>query len=169
MVTRFRVGSNRPTQRFTFNMSTISPLPKSYTHASRDPNWHSAMIDEYITLIKNHTWILVPRPQDANIVRSMWLFRHKHNADGSLSRYKAHLVANGSTQLTGVDVDETFSPVVKLATIRTVLSLAISRHWPVHQLDVKNAFLHGSLSETVYMHQPPGFRDPRHPDHVCLL
>ncbi|GKE85742.1 ribonuclease H-like domain-containing protein [Tanacetum coccineum] len=50
-----------------------------------------------------------------------------------------------------------------------MLSLAISRHWPVHQLDVKNAFLHRSLSETVYMHQPPGFRDPRHPNHVCLL
>ncbi|GJW50950.1 ribonuclease H-like domain-containing protein [Tanacetum coccineum] len=78
----------------------------------------------------------------------MWLFRHKYNADGTLSRYKARLVANGSTQLAGIDVDETFSPVVKPATIRTVLSLAISRHWPVHQLDVKNAFLHGSLSET---------------------
>ncbi|GJY48089.1 ribonuclease H-like domain-containing protein [Tanacetum coccineum] len=108
-------------------------------------------------------------PPDVNIVRSLWLFRHKHNADGSLNRYKARLVANGSTQIAGIDVDETFSPVVKPATIRTVLSLAISRHWPVHQLDVKNAFLHGSLSETVYMHQPPGFRDPRHPDHVCLL
>ncbi|GJU26008.1 ribonuclease H-like domain-containing protein [Tanacetum coccineum] len=111
----------------------------------------------------------VPRPPDANIVRSMWLFRHKYNADGTLSRYKARLVANGSTQLAGIDVDETFSPVVKPATIRTVLSLAISRHWPVHQLDVKNAFLHRSLSETVYMHQPPGFRDPQHLDHVCLL
>ncbi|GJW63410.1 ribonuclease H-like domain-containing protein [Tanacetum coccineum] len=85
------------------------------------------------------------------------------------SRYKAHLVANGSTQLAGIDMDETFSPVVKPATIRTVLNLAISRHWSVHQLDVKNAFLHGSLSETVYMHQPPGFRDPQHPNYVCLL
>ncbi|GJX15626.1 ribonuclease H-like domain-containing protein [Tanacetum coccineum] len=169
MVTRFHVGSNRPTQRFTLNMSTISPLPKSYTHTFRDPNWHSAMIDEYNALFKNNTWILVPRPQDANIVRSMWLFRHKHNVDGSLSCYKARLVANGSTQLTGIDVDETFSPVVKPATIRTVLCLVISRHWPVYQLDVKNAFLHGYLSETVYMHQPLGFRDPRHPDHVCLL
>ncbi|GKA41951.1 ribonuclease H-like domain-containing protein [Tanacetum coccineum] len=73
-------------------------------------------------------------------------------ADGTLSRYKARLVANGSTQLEGVDVDETFSPVVKLGTIQTVLSLAATRHWPIHQLDVKNAFLRGDLSETVYMH-----------------
>ncbi|GJR18759.1 ribonuclease H-like domain-containing protein [Tanacetum coccineum] len=113
--------------------------------------------------------ISVPTPLDANIVRSLWLFRHKYNADSSLNRYKARLVTNGSTQLAGIDVDETFSPVVKPATIRTVLSLAISRHWHVHQLDVKNAFLHGNLSETVYMHQPPGFRDAHHPDHVCLL
>ncbi|GJW29725.1 ribonuclease H-like domain-containing protein, partial [Tanacetum coccineum] len=69
----------------------------------------------------------------------------------------------------GVDVDETFSPVVKPGTIRTVLSLAVSRDWSVHQLDVKNAFLHRDLTETVYMHQPPGFWDSTHPDYVCLL
>ncbi|GJY24839.1 ribonuclease H-like domain-containing protein [Tanacetum coccineum] len=99
MVTRYRVGSNRPTQRFTLNVSTISPIPKSYTHAFNDPNWFRVMLDEYNALIKNNTWILVPRPPDANIVRSMWLFRHKYNADGSLNRYKARLVANGGTQL----------------------------------------------------------------------
>nr|GEW58159.1 ribonuclease H-like domain-containing protein [Tanacetum cinerariifolium] len=77
----------------------------------------------------------VPRPEDANIVRSMWLFRHKFLADGTLSRYKGCLVANGSTQVEGVDVDETFISVVKSGTIQTILSLAISRHWHVHQLD----------------------------------
>ncbi|GJR93545.1 ribonuclease H-like domain-containing protein [Tanacetum coccineum] len=169
MVTRFRFGTNKPTQCYTLNVSTISPIPKTYKQAFNDPNWCRVMLDEYNALIKNNTWVLVPRLSDVNIVRSLWLFRHKYNADGSLNRYKAHLVANGSTQLAGIDVDETFSLVVKLATIRTVLSLAISRHWHVHQLDVKNAFLHGNLSETVYMHQPPGFRDAHHPDHVFLL
>ncbi|GKE59887.1 ribonuclease H-like domain-containing protein [Tanacetum coccineum] len=79
------------------------------------------------------------------------------------------MVANGNTQLEGVDVDETFSPIVKPGTIRTVLSLAASRHWSVHQLDVKNVFLHGDLSKTVYMHQPPNFWDSTRPDYVCLL
>nr|GEY86925.1 ribonuclease H-like domain-containing protein [Tanacetum cinerariifolium] len=123
------------------------------------------MRDEYSALIKNRTWVLVPRPTDTNIVRCMKLFCHKYLADGTLSRYKARLVTNGSTQLEGVDVDETFSPVVKPGTIRTVLSFAVSRHWPIHHLDVKNAFLHDDLSETVYMHQPPGFWDSKYPDH----
>ncbi|GJS78232.1 ribonuclease H-like domain-containing protein [Tanacetum coccineum] len=78
----------------------------------------------------------------------MWLFRHKYHADDTLSHYKAHLMANGSTQLEGVDVDETFSLVVKSGNIQIVLSLATSQHWPVYQLDIKNAFLHGDLSET---------------------
>nr|GEU67440.1 ribonuclease H-like domain-containing protein [Tanacetum cinerariifolium] len=84
-------------------------------------------------------------------------------------RYKARFVANGTIQLKGIDVDETFSPVVKPGTIRIVLSLATSRHWPIHQLDVKNAFLHGDLSKTVYMHHPSGFWDYVHPNYVRLL
>nr|GEZ72942.1 ribonuclease H-like domain-containing protein [Tanacetum cinerariifolium] len=102
-------------------------------------NWRNAMFDEYNALIKNKTWTSVPRPEGANIVRCVWLFRHKFLADGTLSRYKARLVANGSTQVEGVHVDETFSLVVKPGTIRTVFSLVISRHWPVHQLDRKYA------------------------------
>ncbi|GKB33149.1 ribonuclease H-like domain-containing protein, partial [Tanacetum coccineum] len=89
-------------------------------------------------------------------------------ADGTLSCYKARLVANGSSQQLGVDIDETFSSVVKPATIRTILSFAVSRQWPIHQLDVKNDFLNSDLSETVYMHQPPGFVDNRYPHHFDI-
>jgi len=98
-----------------------------------------------------------------------WLFKHKFNADGSLERYKARWVLRGFSQRPGIDFDETFSPVVKPATVRTVLSLALSQHWPIHQLDVKNAFLHGKLTETVYCAQPSGFEDSAYPDFVCRL
>ncbi|GJU80527.1 zinc finger, CCHC-type containing protein [Tanacetum coccineum] len=117
MVTRFRVGSNKPTQRLNFHVLSVSPLPKTYRDALHDSNWQNAMRDKYDALIKNSTWTLVSRPPDANVVHCMWLFRHKFLADGTLSRYKAQLVANGSTQLEGVNVDETFSPVVKPGTI----------------------------------------------------
>ncbi|GJU43592.1 ribonuclease H-like domain-containing protein [Tanacetum coccineum] len=80
MVTRFCVGSNRPPQRLTLHVSSVSPLPKSYRDTFNDVNWQNAMCDEYNALIKNNTWTLVPRPPDANIVRCMWLFRHKHLA-----------------------------------------------------------------------------------------
>ena len=127
------------------------------------------MYEEYDAQIKKGTWDLVPRPENINIVRSMWLCRHKFGADGKLSRYKARLVANGKSQELGLDYDETFSLVVKPATMRLVLELSLSRKWPIRQLDVKNAFLHGTLDETVYMHQPPGFRDQTKPIHACLL
>ncbi|GKF00969.1 ribonuclease H-like domain-containing protein, partial [Tanacetum coccineum] len=124
------------------------------------------MYDEYNALVKNGTWLLVPRPTCVNMVRSMWLFKHKFHADGTLSRYKARLVANGSSQQLGIDFDETFSPVVKPATIRMILSLIVSRKWPIHKLDT---FLNVDLSETVYMHQPPGFVDARFPNHTGIL
>jgi hypothetical protein len=78
-------------------------------------------------------------------------------------------VVRGNNQQAGIDYDETFNLVVKPATIQTVLSTAVSRGWPLHQLDVKNAFLHGHLKETIYCQQLPGFIDPAAPDHVCLL
>nr|GEX12510.1 hypothetical protein [Tanacetum cinerariifolium] len=86
------------------------------------------MRDEYDALIKNSTWTLVPRTPDANVVRCMWLFRHKFLADATLSRYKARLMANGSTQLEGIDVDETFSPVVKPGTIQLLQRIIRSLH-----------------------------------------
>jgi hypothetical protein len=112
---------------------------------------------------------LVPRPPGVNLVTGKWVFRHKFKSDGSLDRYKARWVLRGFTQRPGIDYDETFSPVVKPATVRAVLTLALSHSWPVHQLDVKNAFLHGTLNETVYCAQPTGFVDSNKPDFVCRL
>ncbi|GKC47186.1 ribonuclease H-like domain-containing protein [Tanacetum coccineum] len=112
MVIRFRVGTNHPTRRLNLHVYSISPLPKSYSDAFIYPNWQNAMSDEFNALIKNDTWTLVPRPMDANIFVLCGYF-----------------VIN-------------FSAVVKSGTIQTILSLATSRHWPIHQLDVKNVFLH---------------------------
>nr|GEW04309.1 ribonuclease H-like domain-containing protein [Tanacetum cinerariifolium] len=161
MVTRSQSGIVKPIDRLSPHTTCISPLPKSSFLALQNSHWKITMHDEYNALVKNGTWILVPRPVGINLVRSMWLFKHKFHFDGTLSCYKARLVANGSSQQLGINCDETFSPLVKLATIRTVLSLTVSRKWPIHQLDVKNSFRNGDLSETLYMHKPPGFVDHR--------
>ncbi|PNY17819.1 hypothetical protein L195_g014571 [Trifolium pratense] len=170
MTTRSMHGIHKPKRQFNLTTSiTPSPLPRNPKEALSDPNWKAAMLDEFNALIKNKTWELVPRPPDVNVIRSMWIFRHKKKSDGSFERYKARLVGDGRSQQVGLDCDETFSPVVKPSTIHIVLTIALSKSWSIHQLDVKNAFLHGKLHETVYMHQPMGFRDLIHPDYVCLL
>jgi histone deacetylase 1/2 len=112
---------------------------------------------------------IVPRPAGTNIVSCKWIFKIKQHSDGSLDKYKARLVARGFTQQYGIDYSDTFSPVVKPATVRLVLTLAVSRGWFLRQVDVSNAFLHGFLDEDVYMHQPPGFEDATHPSFVCKL
>jgi hypothetical protein len=146
-----------------------SPVSSNYRSGLADPNWRAAMAEEFQALIDNGTWRLVPLPSGANVVSGKWIFKHKYHSDGTLARHKARWVVRGFSQQHGIDYDETFSPVVKPATIRAVLSIVVSRTWPIHQLDVKNAFLHGHLDETVYCQQSPGFIDPAHPDYVCHL
>lgn len=124
---------------------------------------------EIDALATNRTWTLVPPPSHHHVVGCKWVFKLKRRADGSIESYKARLVAKGYHQQEGIDFLETFSPVVRPTTIRVVLALAVSCHWPLHQLDVQNAFLHGDLEEMVYMTQPPDFVDASQPNHVCLL
>ncbi|GKD43380.1 ribonuclease H-like domain-containing protein [Tanacetum coccineum] len=150
MITQSQSGIVKPIDRLSLNTFSISPIPENPSIALKDPWWRNAMYNEYNAFVKNGTWIFVPRLTGVNMVLFMWLFKHKFHADRTLSRYKARLVANGSSQQLGIDVDETFIPVVKPATIRTVLSLVVSHKWPIHQLDVKNAFLNGDLSETIH-------------------
>ena len=97
------------------------------------------------------------------------MFKHKLNPDGSLERYKARWVVRGFTQRAGVDFKETFTPVVKPATVRTVLAIAASKQWPTRQFDVSNAFLHGHLDEFVLCQQPIGFVHAERPQAVCRL
>src|SRR4051812_24979359 len=127
------------------------------------------MTAEFNALLKNKTWVLVPPSPHQHVVGCKRVFKLKHRADGSIKRYKARLVAKGFHQQAGIDFDETFSPVIRPTTIRTILSLAISSGWSFCQLDVKNVFLHGDLVEIVYMAQPLGFIDPARPNHVCYL
>ncbi|KAJ0985480.1 hypothetical protein J5N97_003836 [Dioscorea zingiberensis] len=124
---------------------------------------------EYGALIKNKTWRLVPPQPGINLIDCKWVFRLKRKADGSVDRYKARLVAKGFKQRYGLDYEDTFSPVVKPATIRLVLSIAVSRGWCLRQLDVQNAFLHGFLEEEVFMCQPPGYENSQFPSYVCKL
>lgn len=99
----------------------------------------------------------------------MRVFRVKRKADNTLDKYKACLVAEGYKRCYGIDYEYTFSSVVKVATIRIVLSIAVSCGWSLRQLDVQNAFLHGVLEEEVYMQQPPGYEDKTNPHYVCKL
>ena len=118
------------------------------------------MKEEMSALQHNNTWTLVPHSQSSNVVSSKWVFCTKYHSDSTIDRLKARVVAQGFTQIPGLDYSHTFSPVVKASTVRLVLSLALLHKWSLHQLDVKNAFLNGHLTETVFMEQLSGFIDP---------
>ena len=146
--------------------------PRTLKQALQSPNvveWQSAMNKEYDSLLKNATWDLVPRPKGVNVVGNRWVFKVKRNMDGTISRFKARLVAQGFTQTHGVDYGEVFSPVARLQTIRSLLALGNAHNLEIHQMDVCTAFLNGDLDCEVYMEQPKGFIDSQYPDHVCKL
>ncbi|KAD5508124.1 hypothetical protein E3N88_15827 [Mikania micrantha] len=137
----------------TVNKTTLHPLPPTLertTHiqASKDPKWRNAMDAEFNALIQNQTWDLVPVTPHIPI-GCKWVFRIKRNSDGSIAKYKARLVAKGFLQQHGKDYFDTFSPVTKPITIGTILSIALSKNWSLRQLDVNNAFFHGTLHEEV--------------------
>ena len=137
--------------------------------ASQKPEWKNAMKEEIDALQKNDTWELVPKMICQNVIGCKWVYKTKFNSDGTLNRCKARLVAKGYSQTYGIDYDETFSPVAKMASIRVVISLASSLNWTLHQMDVNNAFLNGFLKEEVFMEQPEGFKDSANPEFVCKL
>jgi hypothetical protein len=135
MITRgktgFRVVPDRLVLTAATSSPTPSPIPSSARAALADPHWRAAMEEESRALMSNGTWGLVPRPQGSNVITDKWVFTHKPHPDGTLDRYKARWVLRGFTQCPGVDYDETFSPVVKSATVQMVLATAVSCEWPI--------------------------------------
>nr|CAN69691.1 hypothetical protein VITISV_026777 [Vitis vinifera] len=131
--------------------------------------WRQAMVDEMAILHSNGTWDLVVLPSGKSTVGCRWVYAVKVGPDGQVDRLKARLVAKGYTQVYGSDYGDTFSPVAKIASVRLLLSMAAMCSWPLYQLDIKNAFLHGDLAEEVYMEQPPGFVAQGESGLVCRL
>ena len=166
MQTRAKSGIFKP--KIYHSIPLTLTTPTSVSEALAEPNWFMAMKDEYNALLRNNTWSLAPLPPGHVPIGCKWVFRIKQNPDGSVSKYKARLVAKGFHQQAGFDYSETFSPVAKPATIRVILTLALSKGWPLRQLDVNNAFLNGILHEEVYMSQPEGFT-ATDPSLVCRL
>ncbi|MCO5580165.1 hypothetical protein L7F22_034032 [Adiantum nelumboides] len=125
---------------------------------------------EYQSLMANGTWQLVPAPPNRKLVTCKWLLRKKFHADGSVSRYKARLVARGFTQIPGMDYSEIFSPVLCITSFRILIAIAALFGFLLHQMDVRTAFLNGDLQEEIYMSQPDGgYTSLQHPDYVCRL
>lgn len=144
-------------------------IPRDIQEALKHPDWAAAVEEEIHALEKNGTWDLSTLPVGKKSIGCKWIFSIKYNTDGSVNRYKARLVAKGFTQSYGVDYEETFAPVAKLNSVRVILSLAVNLDWPLHQLDIKNAFLNGELEEEVYMGIPPGLESARTSGKVCRL
>lgn len=170
MQTRSRSGIYK---KKLFACQSLSDLditvPTSVAQALSHPKWKKAMEEEIAALEKNRTWTLTPATSTMNVVGNRWVFKIKKNPDGSTNRYKARLVTKGFHQNPGVDFKETFSPVINPCTIRLVLAIAVSRNWPISQVDINNAFLNGTLTETIFMTQPEGFVNSFVPTHVCHL
>ena len=143
--------------------------PKNVKEALTDEFWINAMQEELEQFKRNEVWELVPRPEGTNVIGTKWIFKNKTNEEGVITRNKARLVAQGYTQIEGVDFDETFAPVARLESIRLLLGVACILKFKLYQMDVKSAFLNGYLNEEVYVEQPKGFVDPTHPDHVYRL
>lgn len=173
-----RAGKGQHTPRFgdaTAKLATANPdeeeEPTSYqeaiNHPTRAKQWEEAFMEEYFSLMRNNTWVLVHRPANRQIVTCRWVLKHKRDQFARITRLKARLVARGFSQIYGIDYLDTYAPVAKLASIRILFAIAAAFDLELHQMDVVTAFLANKLDEEIYMEQPEGFTNGE--DMVCKL
>ncbi|GJV04776.1 ribonuclease H-like domain-containing protein, partial [Tanacetum coccineum] len=143
--------------------------PTCYEEAILDSNWVDAMNAEIEALNENHTREITDLPPNRKAIENKWIYKIKYKSSGDVDRYKARLVAKSFNQKEGIDFDETFSPVVKMSTVRCVVALYVTNNWPLFQLDVNNAFLYGDLDEDIYMTISKGFASKDNKNKVCKL
>jgi hypothetical protein len=146
--------------------------PLNYTEAITSDKaylWKPAIDDEYVSLMKNETWELTPLPPERKPIRTKWVFMVKPGHKDVPARYKARLVAKGYTQSQVIDYQDTYAPVGKQCSLRTVLSLVAALDLGITQLDIKTAFIYSELEEELYLEQPEGFVIAGRENEVCRL
>ena len=138
--------------------------------ALEDPDWINDMHEELHNFERNQVWTLVEKPDNNhNTIGTKWVFHKKQDEYGQVVHNKARLVAQGYTQVEGMDYGETYAPISRLESIRILLAYASHHDITLYQMDIKSAFLNGEIEEEVYVKQPPGFEDFQLPNYVFKL
>jgi hypothetical protein len=147
----------------------IEKEPTCFEEAIQNKEWAYTMTEEYQSIIKNDVWEIVPRSKSKDVVSSKWLYKIKHVVDGSVEKYKARILAHGFSQKEGIEYEETFSPVARYTSIKTIIALETKMKWKLHQMDVKTTFLNGVIEEEVYIEQTQEFEVEDKYTHVYKL
>ncbi|GJV89593.1 retrovirus-related pol polyprotein from transposon TNT 1-94 [Tanacetum coccineum] len=167
VLTRNQLRSDGDMCMYALTVSTVEP--KNVKEAMTDPAWIESMQEELLQFKRLDVWVLVPLPDNIKPLTLKWLFKNKHDEENTVIRNKSRLVVRGYRQEEGIDFEESFAPVARMEAIRIFLAYAAHKSFTVFQMDVKTAFLHGTLKEDVYVCQPEGFIDADHPSHVYKL
>jgi hypothetical protein len=154
---------------FTNTLFVVLFEPRDIGHTLFDSSWVNVMHEELENFERNQIWTLVEPPRDVNAIGTKWVFKNKQGEDGEIVRNKTHLVAQGFSQVEGLDFGETFTPVAHLEAIMILLAFVAYKGFKLYQIDVKIAFLNGVIQEEVFVRQPLGFENPRYPNRVYKL
>ena len=158
-----RRGPSYNVNHVTYHCYLAQFEPKKVEETLKYDNWVDSMHQELHQFVRNDVWELVPRTKDTHVIGTKWKFKYKTDKNGEVVRNKSRLVAQGYTQVEGVDLDESFAPVARLESIRILLSIECIMNFKLYQMDVKSIFF---LQEEVFVKQPKGFQDPHFLDHV---